>query len=141
MILQIFSQFVVAPTRSIINAMDLKNFHNIIMLLKAGRFEAFSYQSNNDELVINSMSGCNCNNCKLNNNNYKLTNNLAWKQCSLTLSTIWFKSQIPFTYSYLSTKFVVFPIKSKGDMHDSLKHVLMLCCQSYLSIWNNLLLH
>ena len=43
-------------------------------------------------------------------------------------------SQIPFTYSYLSTKLGVFPMKYKGDMHDSLKHVLTLCYHSYLSI-------
>ena len=40
-------------------------------------FEGCSNQSNVDELVINSMSGCNCSNYKLNNNNYKLKNNLA----------------------------------------------------------------
>ena len=28
----------------------------------------------------------------------------------------------------LSTKFGAFPIKFKGDMHNSLKHVLALCC-------------
>ena len=34
----IFLQFVVTPTRCIVNAMDLKNFHNTIMLLKVDRF-------------------------------------------------------------------------------------------------------
>ena len=42
------------------------------MLLKVDRFEGFSNQTNVDELVINSMSGCNYKNYKLNNNNYKL---------------------------------------------------------------------
>ena len=55
----IFSQFVVAPTRCIINAMHLKIFPNNIMLLKVDHFEGFSNQSNVDKLVINSMSGCN----------------------------------------------------------------------------------
>ena len=73
----IFSQFVVAPTGSIINAMDLKTFLNTIMLLKVDYFEGFSNQSKVDELVINSMSGCNCKSNKLNNNNYKLNNKLA----------------------------------------------------------------
>ena len=61
----IFSQFVVAPTGCIINAMDLKTFPNTIVLLKVGRFKGFSYQSNFDELVINSMSRCNFKNYKL----------------------------------------------------------------------------
>ena len=74
---QFFSQFVVAPTRCIINAMDLKIFPNNIMLLKVDRFEGFSNWTNVDELVINSMSGCNYKNYKFNNNNYKLDNNLA----------------------------------------------------------------
>ena len=47
--------------------MDLKNFPNTNMLLKVDHFEGFSIQSNIDEL-INNMSGCNCNNYKLNNN-------------------------------------------------------------------------
>ena len=38
----------------------------------------------------------------------------------------------------MSTKFGVFPVTFKGDIHDSLKHVLTLCYHSYLSIWNNL---
>ena len=55
-----------------------ENFPNTIMLLKVDCFEEFSYWSNADESVINSNSGCNCNNYKLNNNNnYKLNNNLA----------------------------------------------------------------
>ena len=54
-----FLQFVIAPTGCIINAMDLKIFPNNIMLLKVNRFEAFSNRTNVDELVINSMSGCN----------------------------------------------------------------------------------
>ena len=75
---QFFSQFVVAPTGCIINAMDLKIFSNNIMLLKVVCFEGFLNQTNVDELVINSMSGCNYKNYKLNNNNnYKLDNNLA----------------------------------------------------------------
>ena len=56
---------VVAPTGCIINAMDLKFFPNTIMLLKVDLFEGFSNRSNVDELVINSTSGCNCNNYKL----------------------------------------------------------------------------
>ena len=56
---QFFSQFVVVPTRCIINAMDLKIFPNNIMLLKVDHFEGFSNRSNVDKLVINSMSGCN----------------------------------------------------------------------------------
>ena len=64
-ILQILSQFVVAPTRCIINAMDLKIFSNTIMLLKVDCFAGVSNRSNIDELVINSMSGCNCKNYKL----------------------------------------------------------------------------
>ena len=54
-----FSQFIVAPTRCIINAMDLKIFPNAIMLLKVDHFEGFSNWSNVDELVINSTSRCN----------------------------------------------------------------------------------
>ena len=69
MILLFFSQFVVAPTEYIINAMDLKIFPNTIVLLKVDRFKGFSNQSNIDELVINSMSGCNYKNYKLNNSN------------------------------------------------------------------------
>ena len=34
----IFSQFIVAPTECIVNAMDLKIFPNTIVLLKVGRF-------------------------------------------------------------------------------------------------------
>ena len=44
--------------------MDLKIFPNNIMLLKVERFEGFLNRTNVDELVINSMSGC----------NYKITN-------------------------------------------------------------------
>ena len=55
----IFSQFVVAPTGCIINAMDLKIFPNNTMLLKVDHFEGVSNRSNIDELVINSMSGHN----------------------------------------------------------------------------------
>ena len=61
----IFSQFVVAPTKCIINAMDLKFFPNTIMLLKVNQFEEFSNRSNIDKLVINSMSGCKYDNCKI----------------------------------------------------------------------------
>ena len=68
-----FSQLVVTPTGCIINAMDLKIFPNNIMLLKVDRFEVFSNQTNVDELVINSTSGRNYKNCKLNNNNLTIT--------------------------------------------------------------------
>ena len=54
-----------------------ENFPNNIMLLKVGHFEGFSNRTNVDEFVINSMSGCNYKNYKLNNNNNKLDNNLA----------------------------------------------------------------
>ena len=54
----IFSQFVIVPTRCIVNAMNLKIFPNTIVLLKVDHFKGFSNQSNIDELVINSMSGC-----------------------------------------------------------------------------------
>ena len=67
--------------------MDLKIFPNNIMLLKLNHFKGFLNRTNVDELVINSMSGCNYKNYKLNKNNYKLDNNLARKQCSLILST------------------------------------------------------
>ena len=53
-------------------------FSNTIVLLKVDRFKGFSNWSNVDKLVINSMSGCNHKNYKLNNNyNYKLKNSLA----------------------------------------------------------------
>ena len=54
-----------------------ENFLHTIMLLKVNQFEGFSNKSNVDELVINSMSGCNYKNYKLNINNYKLNNSLA----------------------------------------------------------------
>ena len=73
----IFSQFVVAPTGCIVNTMDLKIFPNTIVLLKVDCFKGFSNRSNIDELVINSMSGCNYKNYKFSNNNYKLKNNLT----------------------------------------------------------------
>ena len=57
----IFSQFVVAPTGCIIDAMDLKIIPNTIVLLKVDRFKGFLNRSNVDKLVINSMSGCNYN--------------------------------------------------------------------------------
>ena len=57
--------------------MDLKIFPNNIMLLKVDHFEGFSNWTNVNELVINSMIGCNYKNYKLNYNNYKLDNNLA----------------------------------------------------------------
>ena len=47
------------------------------MLLKVDHFEGFSNWSYVDELVINSTSGCNYKNYKLNKNNYKLKNSLA----------------------------------------------------------------
>ena len=68
----IFSQFVVAPTGCIVNAMDLKIYPNTTVLLKVDGFKGFSNRSNVDELVINSMSGCNYKTYKLNNNSYKL---------------------------------------------------------------------
>ena len=68
----IFSQFVVAPTECIVSAMDLKIFPDNIVLLQVDRFNRFLNRSNVDELVINSKSGCNYKNYKLNNNNYKL---------------------------------------------------------------------
>ena len=73
----IFSQFVVTPIGCIVNAMDLKIFLNTIVLLKVNCFKEFLNQSNIDELVINSMSGYNYKNYKLNNNNYKLKNSLT----------------------------------------------------------------
>ena len=45
--------------------------------IKSGPFKRFLNWSNIDELMINSTSGCNCNNYKFNNNNYKCNNNLA----------------------------------------------------------------
>ena len=57
--------------------LDLKIFPNTIVLLKVDCFKGFSNWSNVDELVINSMSGCNYKNYKPNNNNYKLKNSLA----------------------------------------------------------------
>ena len=57
--------------------MDLKNFPNTIVLLKVDCFKGFSNRSKVDKLVINSMSGCNYKNYKLNTNNYKLKNCLA----------------------------------------------------------------
>ena len=83
----IFLQFVIAPTGCIISAMDLKFFPNTIVLLKVDNFKGFSNRSKVDELVINTMSGCNYKNCKLNNNNYNLKNSLARKQSFLTLRT------------------------------------------------------
>ena len=47
---------------------------NTIELLKVDHFKEFSNWSNVDELMINSMSGCNYKNHKL---NYKLKNSLA----------------------------------------------------------------
>ena len=77
MILLFFSQFVIAHTGCIVNAMNLKIFPNTIVLLKVDCFKGFSNRSNVDRLVINSMSGCNYKNYKLNNNYYKLKNSLA----------------------------------------------------------------
>ena len=73
----IFSQFVVAPTGCIVNAMDLKIFPSTIVLLKVDYFKGFSNWSNVDKLLINGMSGCNFKNYKFNNNNYKLKNSLT----------------------------------------------------------------
>ena len=61
-IIAIFSQFVVASTGCIIND---KFLPNTIMLLKVDCLGGFLNQSNADELVINSASGCNCKNYKL----------------------------------------------------------------------------
>ena len=84
----IFSQFIVAPTGCIVNAMDLKFFPTLyIVLLKVDHFKGFSNWHNIDELVINSMSRCNYKNYKLNNNNYKLKNSLTLKQCFVILRT------------------------------------------------------
>ena len=63
-----------------------ENFTNNIMLLKVYSFEGFSNRSNIDELVINSMSGCNCNNYKLNNNltiNWHENSVLLYSECFL----------------------------------------------------------
>ena len=57
--------------------MGLKIFPNTTMLLKVDRFEGFLNQTNVDDLVINSTSGCNYKNYKLINKNYKLKNSLA----------------------------------------------------------------
>ena len=65
------------PTGCIVNAMDLKIFPNTTKLLKVDHCKGFLIRSNVDELVINSMSGCNYKNYKLNNNNHKLKNSLA----------------------------------------------------------------
>ena len=73
----IFLQFVIAPIGCIVNAMDLKIFPNTTVLLNMDCFKGFSNPSNNDKLVINSISGCNYKNYKLNNNNYKLKNSLT----------------------------------------------------------------
>ena len=43
-------------------------------------------------------------------------------------------------YRHLSTKFGAFPSEFKGDIRNSSKHVLALCCQAYLLVQNNLLL-
>ena len=74
MILLFFSQFVIAPTGCIVNAMDLKIFPNTIVLLKLDCFKAFSNWSNVDKLMTNSMSGCKYKNYS---DNYKLKNSLA----------------------------------------------------------------
>ena len=52
-----------------------ENFPNTIVLLKIDHFKGFSNRSNVDKLAINSMSGCNYKNYKL--NNYKLKNSLT----------------------------------------------------------------
>ena len=48
-----------------------ETFPNTIIILKVEYFEGFSNQTNIDELVINSTSGCKCKNYKLIN---KITN-------------------------------------------------------------------
>ena len=62
----IFSQFVVAPTRCIISAIDStdgwENFSQHYNAIKSIPV------CNVDELVISNTSGYNCNNYKLNNN-------------------------------------------------------------------------
>ena len=62
-------------------------FFPTLYLLKVDCFKGFSNRSNVDKLVINSMSGRNYKNYKFSNNNYKLKNNLTWKQCFLILRT------------------------------------------------------
>ena len=42
----IFSQFVVAPTGCLLNAIDVKFFLNTIVLLKVDHFKEFSNRSN-----------------------------------------------------------------------------------------------
>ena len=96
----------VISTGCIINAMDLKNLPNTIVLLKVDQFEGFSNRSNIDELVINSTSGCNC-------NNYKLNNNSAFSHSYYFLIYI---TNTLYIYSYLSTKFGIFPNKFKGHV-------------------------
>ena len=86
---------------------------NTNMLLKVSHFEGSSNRSNVDELVINSTSGCNC-------NNYKLDNNLI---SGVLLFQTQFRLQIAFTYNYLYTKFGVLSSKFNGDVCDSLKHI------------------
>ena len=54
-----------------------KNFSQHYNAIKIDNFEGFSNRIDVDEWVINSMSGFNCKNYKLNTNNYKLNNNLA----------------------------------------------------------------
>ena len=73
----IFSQFVVTPTGCIISAMHLKIFPNTIVLIKVDLFKGFLNWSNVNKLVINSMSGCNYKNYKLNINNCKLNISLT----------------------------------------------------------------
>ena len=73
----IFSQFVVAPTRYHQCYDGSEKFSQHYHIIKSGPFEEFLNWSNVDELVIHSMSGCNCKNYKLKDNNYKLNNNLA----------------------------------------------------------------
>ena len=54
-----------------------ENFSNTIVLLKVDCFKGISNWSKVDKLVINSTSGRNYKNYKLNNSNYKLKNSLA----------------------------------------------------------------
>ena len=58
-----------------------ENFSQYFHAITSGQFWKILNRSNIGEFVINSTSGCNCNNYKLNNNNYTLNNNLEWKQC------------------------------------------------------------
>ena len=117
--------------------MDLKIFPNNIILLKVDRFEGFSNRSNVDELVINSMSGCNQ---KIAYLIITITNLTTLHENSVLL--FWVLSNLehkyPFHIAICLQNLVHFQLHLREIMHDSLKHVITLCYHSYLSIWNNL---